>query len=45
MKRLGKFKTGKSCLYIKKLSDVDPVVLKDLINQSVQAMSDKRTDK
>jgi Domain of unknown function (DU1801) len=44
MNRLGKFKTGKSCLYIKKLSDVDPDVLNDLINQSVQAMSEKRID-
>src|SRR5687768_11268862 len=26
MKRLGKYKTGKSCLYIKKLADVDPKV-------------------
>lgn len=45
MARLGKYKTGKSCLYIKKLSDVDLDILKDLINQSVQAMSEKRIDK
>lgn len=29
--KLGKFKTGKGCLYIKKLSDVDVAVLKKLI--------------
>jgi len=29
--KLGKHKTGKSCLYIKRLSDVDPAVLKDII--------------
>lgn len=28
--RLGKHKTGKSCLYIKKLSDVDMAVLEEL---------------
>ena len=27
LSRLGKFKTGKSCLYINKLDDVDPEVL------------------
>ena len=34
-KKLGKHKTGKSCLYIKKLEDVDLPTLKQLIKQSV----------
>ena len=34
-KKLGKHKTGKSCLYIKKLEDVDLTTLKQLIEQSV----------
>ena len=38
MKKLGKYKTGKSCLYIKKLEDVDQKVLKDLITGSVKEM-------
>ena len=38
MSKLGKFKTGKSCLYIKRLSDVDEVVLEELIHKSVQLM-------
>ena len=38
MKRLGKYKTGKSCLYIKRLSDVDEAVLERLINESVAYM-------
>ena len=38
MKRLGKYKTGSSCLYIKKLEDIDMRVLKELINKSVQKM-------
>ena len=40
MKRLGKFTTGKSCLYIKRLSDVDEKVLDRLINESVKYMRD-----
>ncbi len=38
MKKLGKYKTGKSCLYIKRLSDVDENVLKKLIVGSVKYM-------
>lgn len=38
MKKLGKFSTGKSCLYIKKLADVDKKVLKELVGESVQYM-------
>jgi hypothetical protein len=38
MKNLGKFKTGKACLYIKRLSDVDEDVLQNLINNSVEYM-------
>ncbi len=38
MNRLGKYKTGKSCLYIKKLEDIDQNVLKDLITGSVNEM-------
>lgn len=34
MSKLGKFKTGKSCLYIKKLEDIDTDVLRDLVKQS-----------
>jgi hypothetical protein len=45
MERLGKFKTGKSCLYIKKLDDVDLKVLKQLIEQSCKKMAAKRIDK
>jgi len=38
MKKLGKYKTGKSCLYIKRLSDVDERVLERLIAESVKYM-------
>src|SRR5262245_24087326 len=33
--KLGKHKTSKSCLYIKRLSDIDPSVLEDLISSSI----------
>lgn len=34
--KLGKFKTGKSCLYIKRLSDIDENILRDLIASSIE---------
>lgn len=42
--KLGKYKTGKSCLYVKKLEDIDLSVLKDLMSRSVAALRDKRVD-
>jgi hypothetical protein len=36
-KKLGKFKTSKACLYIKKLADVDTNVLQELINEAAKA--------
>lgn len=40
--RLGKHTTGKGCVYIKKLSDVDQKVLKELIVKSVAASRNKK---
>ena len=34
MDKLGKYKTGKGCLYINKLEDIDMTVLKKLIKKS-----------
>lgn len=45
MKSLGKYKTGKSCLYIKKLADVDVNVLKKLVTKSVNLKAGKRIRK
>jgi hypothetical protein len=36
LKKLGKFKTGKACLYIKKLEDVHLPTLEELIRRSVE---------
>ncbi|MEQ9379074.1 MAG: DUF1801 domain-containing protein [Imperialibacter sp.] len=41
MQKLGKYKTGKSCLYINKLTDVDIDVLKTLVKESVDYMNKK----
>jgi hypothetical protein len=38
LESLGKYKTGKSCLYIKKLSDVDQSVLRKIVEASVKEM-------
>ena len=39
--RLGKHKTGKSCLYIKRLSDIDTGVLGEMIGRSLAYMDAK----
>lgn len=38
MDRLGKYRTGKACLYVKKLSDIDETVLESLIGESLEHM-------
>ncbi len=45
MQRLGRYKLGKSCLYLKKLEDVDIDVLKELLVKSIEMMADKRVDR
>jgi len=41
MSQLGKYKTGKSCLYVKNLDAVDEGILKSLITESVNYMRKK----
>lgn len=36
MEKLGTFKTGKSCLYVKNLEDIDESVLRELIKASIE---------
>jgi hypothetical protein len=43
LEKLGKFKTGKSCLYIKRLDDVDVDVLTDLVERSVEHVQKANT--
>ncbi len=37
--KLGKHKTGKSCLYINRIEDIDLDVLRELVKQSVEHVS------
>jgi len=43
LRDLGKYKTGKSCLYIKRLADVDLDVLTKLIGESVKHLAAERS--
>ena len=38
--RLGKHRVGKSCLYVKRLSDIDMVVLRELAELSIRRMDE-----
>jgi hypothetical protein len=42
MQKLGKYTIGKSCLYIKRLTDIDLPTLRDLIQQSFNHMTQTR---
>jgi hypothetical protein len=44
-RRLGTFRTGKVCLYLKRLEDVDVGVLRELVAWSVERMADRRVDR
>lgn len=44
MARLGKYKTGKSCLYIKRLEEVDLTVLESLVRESWKYMAARYPD-
>ena len=44
MARLGKYTTGKGCLYIKRLADVDQSALADLLALSWQSMNARYPD-
>lgn len=41
MDKLGQYRTGKSCLYLKRLSDVDPDILETLVRDSVAWMRER----
>jgi hypothetical protein len=41
LRKLGKYKTGKVCLYINKLEDVDLATLKEMVRRSVEHMARK----
>ena len=41
LQKLGKYKTGKSCLYVNKLADVDMEILEELLRSDWEAMARK----
>jgi hypothetical protein len=41
LKNLGKFKKGKTCIYIKKLSDINQSELKNLIKETINFLRSK----
>src|SRR5690554_6030023 len=41
LKELGKFKMGKACIYVKKLSDIDQEVLKKLMKSTIAYLQTK----
>lgn len=45
LERFGKHQTGKACVYINKLEDIDVQVLKELIKQSVEFLQERYPSK
>jgi hypothetical protein len=41
LKELGKFKMGKSCIYVKKLSDINQAALKNMIKSTIDFLQSK----
>lgn len=41
LKELGKFKMGKGCIYVKKLSDINQDVLKEMMNTTIDFLPKK----
>jgi hypothetical protein len=41
LERLGKFKMGKSCIYVKKLEDINLDVLKELMASTIEKVEEK----
>jgi hypothetical protein len=41
LKELGKFKMGKGCIYVKKLSDINQDVLKQLVTSTIKFLKEK----
>ena len=39
--KLGKFKIGKGCLYVKRLSDIDTTILSEMISKSIDYLKKK----
>lgn len=40
LNRIGKHKTGKSCLYVKKMADIDEMVLREIVEKSLMKIEE-----
>jgi len=45
LEKLGKHKNGKSCVYVKKLADIDREILKELLEESIKDITAKYPEK
>jgi hypothetical protein len=45
LKKLGKIKTGKSCIYFNKIEDIDQSTFKEMVKRSVVHLDQKRAQK
>lgn len=43
LNKLGKYKTGKACLYVKTLKDVDMTVLRQMVERSVSRLRENQS--
>lgn len=41
LQKLGKYKMGKGCIYLNRLSDIDQAVLKTLVKESIEAQKER----
>ncbi|WP_234570719.1 DUF1801 domain-containing protein [Rhodohalobacter sp. 614A] len=41
LQKLGKHRTGKACLYVKKLDDIDMDILREMVEESVKYVDEK----
>lgn len=41
LKRLGKYKMGKACIYVKKLADIDEEVLKEITKENIDFVKER----
>lgn len=42
--QLGKYKMGKACIYVKKITDIDIEVLKKMVRSTIRFLRDQYTD-
>ncbi|SEI44603.1 protein of unknown function (DU1801) [Dyadobacter koreensis] len=41
LRKFGKYKSGKSCIYVKKIEDIDTAILLQMVNHSIEFLKEK----